>query len=250
MRVSLLIFCIGLTMTKGEECTSVEDPIKRDEGQGPFNISRVQRLDNGRNGKLVAVDLQTHPFKTSLYEGDSYVIQYAVRAGRKPDVIYFWQGASSSIWEKGASAILTVQLDDGFGGVAKQARVVQGSEPSHFLKMFGGSLVTLLGGIERESVEKDTDGTMLFKVKSTCNEKGAKKPLTRTNQIQEEKGEINNDDVFILKTPSSLYIFEAKNASSDEKATAKKVASTLFPGVKARIESGNKPSTQFLNALN
>jgi len=49
MRVSLLIFCIGLTMTKGEECTSVEDPIKRDEGQGPFNISRVQRLDNGRN---------------------------------------------------------------------------------------------------------------------------------------------------------------------------------------------------------
>ena len=30
------------------------------------------------------------------------------------------QGAESSRWEKGASAILSVQLDDSIGGVAKQ----------------------------------------------------------------------------------------------------------------------------------
>jgi len=161
----LSVLCVLIHLATGEECTEAIDPIKRDEGAGPFNISRVQRLNNGRSGKLVAVDSKSHPLKNTLYSGDSYVIQYSVRQGRKPDVIYFWQGKESSIWEKGASAILTVKLDDDFGGVAKQARVVEGEEPAHFLKMFGGTFVTLLGGIDRETVTQDTDGTSLYKVK-------------------------------------------------------------------------------------
>merc|ERR1712098_788490 len=116
-------------------CNTVQDPIKRDEGLGPWNVSRVERSGNGRNGRLVPVD-STHPLPHAFYEGDSYVLQYSVREGRKPDVIYFWQGSKSSIWEKGASAILTVDLDN-------------------------------------------------------------KKPLVRTNQVEEVKKSIKADDVFI-----------------------------------------------------
>jgi len=231
-------------------CNEVEDPIKRDEGAGPWNVSRVQRLNNGRNGKLVPVDLSSHPFQTAFYQGDSYVLQYSVREGRKADVIYFWQGSESSRWEKGASAILTVQLDNDIGGVARQARVVMGSEPAHFLKMFDGAFVTLLGGVDRETVEKDTDGTMLFQVVSECNSVGNKKPITRTSQVPENKGSVNNRDVFILKTPRKLFIYEGQNASPEEKATAQKVVAELFPGSPATVLQGSSPSAEFNAALN
>ena len=53
-------------------------------------MSRVERSGNGRNGRLVPIGTN-HPLPHAFYEGDSYVMQYSVRAGRKPDVIYFWQ---------------------------------------------------------------------------------------------------------------------------------------------------------------
>jgi len=110
-----------LACATAQLCSTVQDPIKRDEGLGPWNVSRVERGANGRNGKLVSVGA-SHPLPHAFYEGDSYVMQYSVRKGRKPDVIYFWQGKGSSRWEKGASAILTVDLDNKNGGVAKQVR--------------------------------------------------------------------------------------------------------------------------------
>jgi len=246
----LLLLSFIFTVSTVLSCNEVEDPIKRDEGEGPWNVSRVQRLDNGRDGKLVPVDLSSHPFQNAFYEGDSYVLQYSVRAGRKPDVIYFWQGSSSSRWEKGASAILTVQLDNDVGGVARQSRVVMGKEPAHFLKMFGGKFVTLLGGVERETVVRDTDGTMLFQVKSECNNKGDKKPITRTNQIEERAGNVNSEDAFVLKTPNKLYIYQGQTASPEEKTTAQKVAQSLFPSATAKVLSGRAPPTEFLSALN
>merc|ERR1712013_837596 len=100
-----------LASAAAQLCSTVQDPIKRDEGLGPWNVSRVERSGNGRNGRLVPVD-NAHPLPHAFYEGDSYVLQYSVREGRKPDVIYFWQGSKSSVWEKGASAILTVDLDN------------------------------------------------------------------------------------------------------------------------------------------
>lgn len=42
------------------------------------------------------------------------------RAGGPPEVIYFWQGADSSVWERGAAAILALDLDTKQGGAAKQ----------------------------------------------------------------------------------------------------------------------------------
>jgi len=231
-------------------CTEIDDPIKRDEGAGPWNVSRVQRSSNGRNGTLVPVNFQTHPLPNAFYQGDSYVLQYSVRAGRRPDVIYYWQGSESSRWEKGASAILTVDLDNKNGGVARQARVVMGSEPGHFLKMFDNAFVTLLGGVERDTVTQDTDGTMLFQVKSECNTKGPSTVLTRTNQVPESRGNINNNDVFVLKTPSKLFIHEGQNASPEEKATAQKVAKSLFPNGQAQVSSGGSPPADFNAALN
>ena len=83
-------------------------------------------------------------------------------------------------------------------------------EPGHFLNIFKGTFVTLLGGVEREKVEKDKDGVMLFRVKAECNNFGDKKPLVRTNQVEEIVTNVNDEDVFILKTPKKLYMFVGK----------------------------------------
>merc|ERR1711936_432305 len=212
-------------------CSTVQDPIKRDEGLGPWNVSRVERSGNGRNGRLVPVD-GSHPLPHAFYEGDSYVLQYSVREGRKPDVIYFWQGSKSSIWEKGASAILTVDLDNKNGGVAKQARVDMNQEPSHFLNIFKGSFVTLL-----------------FRVRAVCNNVGDKKPLVRTNQVEEVKTNINADDVFILNTPKQLYMYIGKESTPEEKTTAVEVRKSLFPKKSPEVSEGAQPSKNFLSNL-
>jgi hypothetical protein len=139
--ICLLLPLLGVN---GKDCSEVEDPIKRDEAApGPWNVSRVEWKPSGLQvripvhsgekhvlkyqGALVPVTLGgSHPLgKTALYEGDAYVIQYAVRClpssnsridargiqssvkvvsntlcdqlvrpprtGRTPDVVYFWQ---------------------------------------------------------------------------------------------------------------------------------------------------------------
>ena len=120
------------------------------------------------------------------------------------------QGSKSSVWEKGASAILTVDLDNKNGGVAKQARVDMNQEPSHFLNIFKGSFVTLLGGVKKGVADEDKDGTMMFRVRAVCNNVGDKKPLVRTNQVEEVKTNVNADDVFILNTPKQLFMYIGK----------------------------------------
>ena len=39
-----------------------------------------------------------------------------------------------------------MKLDDEVGGKAIQVRVVQGQEPRHFIKMFGGKMIVFSGG--------------------------------------------------------------------------------------------------------
>lgn len=82
-----------------------------------------QMLDDG-SGRLqvwVVKDFKKEELSKASYGdffgGDSYLLLYSYRKGAAEEqMIYFWLGNDSSLDERGAAALLAVELDDSLGG--------------------------------------------------------------------------------------------------------------------------------------
>ena len=74
--------------------------------------------------------------------------------------------------------------------------------------MFKGKFITFTGGHAsgfRNSQDNDTydvDGTRLFRIRGTCDED------VRANQMAEVAASLASDDVFVLETPETTFIWE------------------------------------------
>jgi len=190
-----------------------------DDGSGEKTIYRVEDME--------LVQVETENF---LFGGDSYLILYKYSSG---SIVYFWQGLKSSTDERASSAIHAADMDNSqLGGQAIQVRVVQGEEPRHFLNMFNGNLVVFAGGKAsgfnnvNERDEYDEDGTRLFRVRSLS----ADGRDARAVQVEEKFSSLASDDVFLLETKDSAWIWKGKESSEEEVEAAKKFSPVLCPG--------------------
>ncbi|XP_055933755.1 gelsolin, cytoplasmic-like isoform X1 [Argiope bruennichi] len=211
-----------------------------DDGSGEIEIWRVDNFD------LVPVEESQ---KGIFFGGDSYIIKYTYHASGEQHILYFWQGQSSSQDERAASAMLTVKMDNELGGKAVQVRVVHGQEPEHFLRVFKGRMVILMGGHAsgfkniHDHDSFDMDGTLLFQVRGT-NEFN-----TRAEQVPEKSDSLNSNDVFILETPSVTYLWIGQDSNEEEHNMGQNLTEIASPGREViEIKEGDEPG-EFWDAL-
>ncbi|XP_039432535.1 gelsolin, cytoplasmic isoform X1 [Culex pipiens pallens] len=206
-----------------------------DNGQGEAEVWRVE------NFQLVPVEPQTYGM---FFGGDSYVIKYEYRNkhGGHGYIIYFWQGKQSSTDEKASAAMHAVRLDNELNGKAVQVRVTQGNEPRHFLKIFKGKMINFTGGHAsgfknvHDHDTYDVDGTRLFRIRGTCADD------VRAEQLDEVAGSLASDDVFILETPSTTYVWHGVGASDLEKEMAANIVGIISPDANLQlIDEGSEP---------
>lgn len=198
--------------------THVETEIV-DDGSGKLQIWRIEDFEKA--------SLPEDKYG-QFYGGDSYIIQYTYEKNRREEhILYFWQGNASTADERGASALLTKNLDDQLGGRATQVRVVQGKEPNHFCALFKGTMIVHSGGRAsgfRNTTEEDTydtDGVSLYHVKGT-------NPLnTRAFQVPEEAKYLNSGDCYVLVTPGTIFSWHGAGSSDEESKSSDAIATIL-----------------------
>lgn len=203
----------------------------------PAARPKQQAYDDGDGSVAVyrIIDFQREPVGEEsfgqLYEGDSYIVHYSYEQRGKPvHLIYFWQGRESSQDEKGASALLTKELDDELGGAATQVRVEQGHETEHFLRIFKGRLVVRAGGhasgfrtVHAEQATDD-DGVQLYQVK------GYGKTSTYGAEVPSAAGSLNSGDCFVLVSPRYAAVWHGSGSNMSERAVAGDLAEMLAAG--------------------
>uniref|UniRef100_A0A667ZU83 Scinderin n=1 Tax=Myripristis murdjan TaxID=586833 RepID=A0A667ZU83_9TELE len=196
-----------------------------DDGTGDVKIWRVE--SSGR----VPVDPKTYG---QFYGGDCYIILYTYHKGQ---IIYTWQGASSTMDEITASAFLTVELDRSLGGNAVQVRVSEGKEPPHLLSLFKSKpLVVYKNGTSRQGGQVSAPQTRLFQVRRNL---GA---ITRIAEVEATAPSLNSNDAFLLKMASGQgYLWMGRGASSEEGKGAEYMSRELNCSCK-RIMEGEEPA--------
>ncbi|KAM4548281.1 scinderin like a [Odontesthes bonariensis] len=199
-----------------------------DDGSGKVQIWRVEGSDKA------PVDPSSYGH---FYGGDCYLVLYSYNdGGRQKHIIYTWQGQKCTQDELAASAFLTVNLDDSMGGIATQVRVTQGQEPPHLVSLFKDRpLVVHLGGTSRKSGDSKPSSSRLFHIRQSSTK------ATRAVEVVPTASSLNTNDVFVLKSPNSLFMWEGKGASPDEIAAAKYVSS-LLGGTATEVDETKEPA--------
>jgi len=157
-----------------------------------------------------------------FYNGDSYIVLNTYKSGNafRWD-IHFWLGEKTSQDEAGTAAYKTVELDDQLGGTPVQHREVQDYESDLFLSYFKPSITILHGGVESgfTHVTPEEYETRLLHLKG--------KRTVRVSQVSVDSDSLNSGDVFVLDGGLTIYQWNGKQSSVNERNKGNEVARAL-----------------------
>ncbi|XP_051910058.1 villin-1 isoform X2 [Hippocampus zosterae] len=200
-----------------------------DDASGDVKVWRIENLEPAE------VDPRTYG---QFYGGDCYLVLYTYRvSGRERRLLYMWQGRHATKDEVTACAYQAALLDARYDGTPVQVRVVMGKEPRHFLAIFKGKLIIFQGGTGRAgAAEPAGGGPRLFQVRGT-NELN-----TKATEVQARASSLNTNDVFLLQSEHSCYLWYGKGCNGDERMMAKAVSDVLSKRDKQVVMEGREPA--------
>jgi len=169
----------------------------------------------------------------TFLDGDSFIVLHTFKDKNTEALrynVHFWLGDESSIDERGVAAYKTVELDDLLNGLPVQYRETQGNESERFLNLFK-SFRIIHGGHDsafRKVVAKKFP-TRLFQV----FQEGKTLKVTQLTELKTSS--LNQNDVFILETDQTIFIWRGVDSSAKEAFKAAEAAKKL------RDERAGKP---------
>jgi villin len=192
--------------------------------------AEVQMVDDGRGKKRVYRLKQFSLVEVAekdwgnFFSGDCYLIAYTYKIEEEEKfIVYFWIGSKSSVDEKGAIAMQAAEYDNKhFNGRAVQVRVIEGKEPPHFTAMFEGKMIIYKGGFKSGfTAASQNEASETQKDKYLLQVRGTNKYVTRAVEVECSAASLNSNDVFVLYTPSAIFIWAGKGSTGDEREMAK-----------------------------
>ena len=152
-----------------------------------------------------------------FYTGDSYIVLNTFKKGDSDSLqydVHFWIGKHSTQDEYGTAAYKTVELDTYLDDKPIQHREVQGHESSTFRSYFD-TLTLLKGGCDTgfNRVAPEEYKIRLLHVRRSG------RVLTVT-EVSAKKGNLKDDDVFIVDQGLQIYQINGSKCSHDEKFKA------------------------------
>uniref|UniRef100_A0A4W6DB93 Villin like n=1 Tax=Lates calcarifer TaxID=8187 RepID=A0A4W6DB93_LATCA len=167
-----------------------------DDASGDVKVWRIENLE------LAEVNPSTYG---QFYGGDCYLVLYTYqRSNQQQYILYMWQGRHATKDEITACAYQAVNVDNKYNGAPVQVRVVMGKEPRHFLAIFKGKLIIFEGGTGRPGVVNPDPGARLFQVR------GTDELNTKATEVLARASSLNTNDVFLLKTDKTCYLWYGK----------------------------------------
>lgn len=198
-----------------------------------------------------------------FFSGDSYIFRWEYQmtvsgrelngkpskhnvTGRDRCTYFCWQGKDASSNEKGAAALLTVELDKEKG---PQVRVSQGNEPPAFLNMFQGNLIIHQG---KKNAEKSRYRLYVTRG-NEVNEAYMLQVPCSVRQLRSRGSQILMDT-----TKNNIYVWHGSRSLKHTKNVASELANRLVarkcpylfssePNI-VEVSEGNEPK-EFLDAL-
>eukprot|EP00392_Amoebophrya_sp_AT5.2_P006568 g6580.t1 len=172
-----------------------------------------------------------------FYSGDSYIVLHTMDVNKKYDLFY-WLGKDSTVDEKGACALKTVELDTKLGDVPVQYRETENYESGPFIalwKPFGG-IRYLAGGADSafRHVEPAAYETRLLHVKG--------RRAVRVSQVAKSAKSMNEGDAFVLDAGLKIFVWRGAECNRYESQKASEVARAI------KTERGAKPEIFLLDA--
>ncbi|KAM4534393.1 villin-1 isoform 1-T1 [Odontesthes bonariensis] len=199
-----------------------------DDASGDVKVWRIENLE------LAEVNPSTYG---QFYGGDCYLVLYTYqRSNRQQYILYMWQGRHATKDEITACAYQAVSVDNKYNGAPVQVRVVMGKEPRHFLAIFKGKLIIYEGGTGRPGVVNPESSSRLFQVKGTAELN------TKATEVIARSSSLNTNDVFLLKTDKTCFLWYGKGCSGDERIMGRAVSDVLSRQDKQVVMEGQEPA--------